>query len=269
MDINKLAIIAGEGELPRLIAKQALEQGIQVYTVTYNHKARSDLDNIYTDNLTTSIMQLQAIIDFLYKHNVQDIICIGKFHKLDILRGLPTADSLTRKYLRKLINLEDNTVHKLIEDSLQDYNLKLIPQSYFLRPYFASIREYTDRELSQEEQDDLDYGKLKALEFARLEIGQTIIVKNQSIMALEAIEGTDEAIKRGCQYAKNNGVIIKVPWSKQSCYFDLPTIGPKTLKTIIKNKGSVLAIKAYETFIVNEAECIRLAKKHNIKLLSF
>lgn len=265
---ENIGIIAGEGALPSFVSLEAISQGYNTYAIAHNKQSQRDINGHYTDILVTPITQLQRIVNYLKDNNIKRIIAIGKFKKLELLKQLTQVDKLALNYTKKLINLEDNTFHQIVEEGMQELGFEFIPQSYFLQKYFAQAQIYT-RQPTEQEQLDIDYGISMANKSSELEVSQTVVIKNQSVMAFEAVEGTDETIIRGCKYAGSDAVIVKVPWKTQSPYFDLPTIGPRTLNNIAKNKGSVLAVKADKTFIVEKEECIKIANKHNICFLSF
>lgn len=265
---ENIGIIAGEGALPCYVSLEAMSQGYNTYIIAHNRQSLKDIQGNCTGSQVIPITKLQKIVNYLRDNNIKRIIAIGKFKKLELLKQLTQVDKLAVNYTKKLINFEDNTFHKIVEDGMKEQGFEFIPQSFFLQKYFAQAEIYT-RQPTEQEKLDIDYGISMANKASELEVSQTIVVKNQSVMAFEAVEGTDETITRGCKYAQSNAVIIKVPWVSQSPYFDLPTIGPRTLNNIAKHKGTVLAIKAGKTFIIEKEECIRIAKKYNICFLSF
>ena len=121
---------------------------------------------------------------------------------------------------------------------------------------------------TQEQVEDVNYGYWLAKESGKLDIGQSVVIKDKMIMAVEAIEGTDKCIKRGCKIAKKNARIIKVAKPAQDKRFDIPAIGLRTLKTMKKYKADLIAVEAGETIIVNQEEVIKFANKHNIVIMA-
>ena len=121
---------------------------------------------------------------------------------------------------------------------------------------------------TQEQIDDVNYGYWLAKESGKLDIGQSVVIKDKMIMAVEAIEGTDVCIQRGCKIAKNNARIVKVAKPKQDKRFDIPTVGLRTLKTMHKYKADLLAVEANETIIVDQDEVVEFANKHNIVIMA-
>ena len=121
---------------------------------------------------------------------------------------------------------------------------------------------------TQEQIDDVNYGYWLAKETGKLDIGQSVVIKDKMIMAVEAIEGTDNCIKRGCKIAKKHSRVIKVAKPSQDKRFDIPAIGLKTIKTMKKYKADLIAVEAGETIIVDREEVIKYANKHNIVIMA-
>ena len=121
---------------------------------------------------------------------------------------------------------------------------------------------------SAEQIEDVNYGYWLAKESGKLDIGQSVVIKDKMIMAVEAIEGTDKCIKRGCKIAKKNGRVIKVAKPAQDKRFDIPAIGLKTLKTMKKYKADLIAVEAGETIIVDQEEVVKFANKNNIVIMA-
>ena len=122
--------------------------------------------------------------------------------------------------------------------------------------------------IGPEQIEDVNYGYWLAKESGKLDIGQSVVIKDKMIMAVEAIEGTDKCIKRGCKIAKKNARVIKVAKPSQDKRFDIPAIGMRTLRTMKKNKADLIAVEAGETIIVDKDEVIDFANKNNIVIMA-
>ena len=265
---NKIGIIAGEGVLPRSLSKNAMAQGHETVAVALNLKAFLDLQGQYAHGKFIPGSQARKCVDYLREHNVQDIIFIGKFHKLWVIAQIPFLDELGRSCLHRMVDLQDNTFHNALSNLVEEQGFRIIPQISFLSDLLAKEGSFTKRDLNEQEITDIKYGFEMAKKASALEVSQMVVVKNRAVMAFEAAEGTDKTIERGCRLARKGGVIVKVAWTNQSDKFDLPTIGPRTIKTIAKNKGSVLAIEAGTTLIASPEETYALANKLGVALLA-
>jgi DUF1009 family protein len=126
----------------------------------------------------------------------------------------------------------------------------------------------TARQPTETEWQDIEYGYKMVKEIGRLDIGQTIIVKNRAVLAVEAIEGTDAAIRRGGLLGKAGAVVVKAAKPQQDVRFDMPGVGPQTLQSMIDAKASVLAIEAEKTLLVDRETVVRMADEHGIAIVA-
>ena len=137
-----------------------------------------------------------------------------------------------------------------------------------LKEYLAPKGTITKRGPSLKELEDITFGSTIAREMGSIDVGQTVVVKDKAIVAIEAMEGTDRTILRGGRIAKEGAVIIKMSKPDQDLRFDVPVIGPRTIKTMIKAKASCLAIEAGKTIIIDQKICLKLADKAKICIIS-
>lgn len=265
--MKRLGIIAGEGALPRTLSLNAMKQGYETVAIGINLKSFLDLKGSYTEGAMINPRQAAKCIAYLHSKNIKEIIFIGKVHKLWAIAQIPFLDEVGRDCFRRMMDLQDNTFHQMLMDFCSESGFQIIPQITFLRELLAPKKSFVERELTELERLDIEFGFDMAKRASALEVSQMVVVKNRSVMAFEAAEGTDKTIERGCKLAKKGGVVVKVAWKNQLDKFDLPTIGPRTIETIAKNKGSVLAIEANSTFIAEPEKTIKLANKYGVALL--
>ena len=159
-------------------------------------------------------------------------------------------------------------IHAQIFEILKEHNIEILPQTLFLKELFLEKQILSKRKPSLEERIDIEYGFDIAKKIGSLDIGQTVVVKNKMIIAIEAIEGTDEAIKRGCKLANGEVVVVKVAKPNQDKRFDIPTIGTQTIETLAKCGGGILAFESSKTIVADIQQVREFADKHNICLIS-
>jgi len=123
---------------------------------------------------------------------------------------------------------------------------------------------FTKRGPSEQELVDIEFGATIARQMGELDVGQTVVIKEKAIVAIEAMEGTDQAILRGGKIAQKNAVVVKTSKPNQDLRFDVPVVGPRTIKNMIKVKASCLAVEADKTIVIDEENCLRLANGHDI-----
>ncbi len=265
---NKLAIVAGNGELPTLLAKSAKDQGFNTCALAITEEANQKLQNLCDKVYHFSPGQVNKLLDCVKKETINQVVFIGKVPKIDLLRNIHKLDWTAIKYIGQFSNLNDDSIHNGIIDFLGKNNIKVLPQTMFLKQLFLEKEVLSKRKPTLEERIDIEYGFEVAKKVAGLDIGQTVVVKNKMILAIEAIEGTDEAIKRGCGLSKSEVVVIKVAKPDQDERFDIPTIGERTIKTLANNGGGILAFEANKTIILEKEKIIKAADENNICLLA-
>src|SRR3989338_4631809 len=207
---KNLAIVAGNGELTILIAKSARELGFSTCALAITDEAEHRLDGLCDKTYKFSPGQLSKMLELIKTELISHVVFIGKVPKLDFLRSVHKLDWMAIKHLSKLVNFNDDSFHNGLVDLMKKYNVEILPQTKFLRHLFLEKEVLSKRKPTLEERVDIEYGFSTAKKIAGLDIGQTVVVKNKMILAVEAIEGTDEAIKRGCILSKSEVVVVKV-----------------------------------------------------------
>jgi DUF1009 family protein len=262
-----LGLVAGEGKLPAILAQSARDKGYKVVALALSKDAYTSVsphaDNVYE----ISPGQLGKGLKIVKDANVKQAVFVGKVPKINLLLDIFKLDMTAVTELRKLPNFNDDTIQRGVGDLLERNGIKVLTQSEFLRHLFPGLGSLTKREPTIAEFADVEFGLTVAREIARLDIGQTVIVKDRMILAVEAIEGTDEAIKRAVQLARGPVVVVKLAKKGQDQRFDIPTVGMNTMQSMTgKHPGGVLAIA--DTMMVEREEMIKYADKNGIAIVS-
>ena len=156
----------------------------------------------------------------------------------------------------------------MIIEELEAIGITVLDQTLFIKNLMIPSGVLGTVQPTAEQAEDVKYGYWLAKETGKLDIGQSVVIKDKMIMAVEAIEGTDNCIKRGCKIAKNHGRIVKVAKPSQDKRFDIPAIGLNTLKTMKRYKADLIAVEAGETIIVDQEKVVKFANKHNIVIMA-
>ncbi|MCK8816356.1 UDP-2,3-diacylglucosamine diphosphatase LpxI [Natroniella sulfidigena] len=264
----KLGLIAGNGNLPVLFAQAATAQGIDLVTITVTPEAASDeLNKIVDQSYQISVGQLKEIITTLQDEEVEEVVMLGKVTKELLFQGIE-LDQEFKMLLAQLEEKNDDAIMLAIVDRLAEAGIKVSDQTKFIEELFPQPGVLTDIEPESQILDDMKLGFKQAKEIGRLDIGQTVVVKDGAVMAVEAIEGTDQAILRGGKLGQGEVVVAKVSKPKQDQRFDIPTVGLETLENLIKVDAAGLVIEAGETFIVNQEEFIKRAEENEIPIVA-
>jgi UDP-2,3-diacylglucosamine hydrolase len=264
-----IGIIAGEGKLPSILARSARKVTSHLVTLALSPDSYAGCQPFSDAIYQVAPGQLGRNLKLLRQENVSQVVFIGKVPKLQLLRNLHKLDWMAVRELSKLPNFSDDTIQFAMGDLLESLGIKVLPQSDFLRHLFPDYGVKTACSPDAAEYADIDYGLTIAKEIARLDIGQTVIVKDQMVLAIEAIEGTDRSIARAVELAGRPVVVIKVAKPDQDPRFDVPAVGVSTLRSMVsKQPGGVLAVEAGKTMMVEEEEMIKFADEHKISIVA-
>jgi DUF1009 family protein len=168
----------------------------------------------------------------------------------------------------KLLVMHDDDILRAVAGELEKEGITVVSSATYLPELLAPSGRLTKGRPRKEEEDDIDFGWRVAKELGRLDIGHCVVVRRRTVLAVEAIEGTNETILRGGSLAKERAVVVKVCKPNQDLRFDLPAVGPETVKAMITVKAAVLAIEAGKTLIFDRDEMVSSADAHGIAIVS-
>jgi DUF1009 family protein len=268
---EKVGLVAGYGELPQLAAKALTEKGFHVICCALTDSTYKILKDEY-ETYKYSPVEILKALDLAKKLEVKKILFIGKVLKLDFFKNLHKLDLKLLSRLKEFNDFSDDSIQLRLAKYLeQEHDLEILDQTKYLRSLFPAAQIFTKRSPTEDEWEEINYGLKIAKSIAAEDIGQTAVVSNRSIYAIEAIEGTDKCIQRAKKlktfWDKNKDIFVcKVAKPNQDQRFDVPTIGLGTVKSIQKN--GFIAFEANETFFVNQKETIAYANQNNISIVS-
>lgn len=261
-------LIAGYGKLPLIAYKKLKEQFDRVVVISLAEEVTVDFDQVADKVYQLSVGQVGKIIKTLKGEGVSKLLFAGKVNKTLLYKNLK-FDLTALKLLWSLENSNDDTIMLKVVDEFSKNGIEVLKQSDILRDLFVGEMVVSKKKPSKPILQDIAFGYKVAKVLGSIDVGQTVVVKNKAVMALEAIEGTDAAIERGCRLAKEGAVVVKVAKPKQDERFDIPTVGIDTLKKILDNKGVCLAIEADSTLVVDFEEVKRFCDDNNLIMISF
>ncbi len=262
-----IGLIAGSGNLPVILAKILKEKGYSLVIVGLMNFASADLKQ-YADSFKfINIGKVGEIINYLKKNKVKELILTGKIPKkliyeLDSIK----PDLRAMKMLLSAKMRGDNEILKIIEKELNKEGIKIIDVSYCCPEFLTPAGILTKQKPTKEQLEDIDYGFQVAKKIGELDIGQTVVVKDKAVIAVEAIEGTDETILRAGKYVEN-AIVVKVSKPQQNLRLDPPAIGIDTIINMKNAKAKVLAVEAGNSILINRKEVIEKANEYNIIII--
>jgi DUF1009 family protein len=262
-----LGIIAGNGVYPRKLADAAHKSGIKrIVAAAFTGETDPAIAQHVDLVEWLRVGQLSKLLNFFRQQKVHQAIMAGQIAPRNLFDLRPDWKALL--LLAKLKQRNAESIFRAIADELARADVDLLPATTFLEDSLAPAGLIAGRELSRREKEDVDLGWNAAKEIARLDIGQTVIVKNGTIIAVEAFEGTNDAIRRGGALAGKGAVMVKVAKPNQDMRFDVPVIGVETIRTAAEAKLRVIAIEAGKTLLLEREEIVDLAERNKISIVA-
>ena len=266
--MEKLGILAGAGKLPVECARAAKQLGYEVYAVGLLAETDPQISEFAADYQQISVAQLDAILNYLTQHELQKITMIGKVTKELLFNGKVQPDARMLQLIMSLPDRSDDTIMMAFVRELAKAGMQTFDQTALIRKLMPHRGTISSREPTESEKADMEFGFMIAKELGRLDIGQTVVTKSRAVMALEAIEGTDECIKRGGKLANGGAVVTKVAKPNQDNRFDVPTVGCRTLEVMAEVGATALAIEADKTLLVDRENVVAFADEKGISIVA-
>ncbi|PYK02320.1 MAG: DUF1009 domain-containing protein [Verrucomicrobia bacterium] len=264
---DSLGIIAGNRSLPLLFAKQARGLGVErLVAVAFEGETDPELAKLVDDIIWLKVGQLSKMVSAFTDRGVKQCVMVGQIAPKNLFDLRPDLRAMAM--LLKLKEKNARTIFGAIADELEKDGVELVEATPWLKPLMPGNGFHLGPKLSDEQRSDARFGYGIAKELSRLDIGQTVVVKNGCVLAVEGLEGTDQCLARGGELAGKDGgaVAVKVAREKHDMRFDIPCLGAKTVDICASSGVSVLALEAEKTLLLEEDEVKQLASKHSIAL---
>jgi UDP-2,3-diacylglucosamine hydrolase len=259
-------MMAGDGRFPFLVAQAARQNSIPVTAFAIEGVTPPELSNFVDRMHWFKLGQFSRFIDQLHAEDIRHVVMVGRVahNNLWRYRGF---DLRTLRILKNLANRKADSILGAVVDELAREKITVIDSSLLLTECLPIKGLLTPRRpLTARERADVEFGFPIARQIAGLDVGQTIVVKDLAVVAVEGLEGTDETIRRAGRIADGDIVVIKVSKPRQDKRFDIPVIGPDTIRSIREAGGGALAIMAGEALFFDQDEAIALAHESSIAI---
>ena len=264
---TSLGIIAGNRSLPLLFAKQARAAGVpRLVAVAFENETDPALASLVDEIVWLRVGQLSKLIDAFTSRGVTQCVMVGQIAPKNLFDLRPDLRAMSL-----LFRLKEKNAHTIfggIADELKKDGVDLIEATPWLKPLMAGADFALGPQLSEDQRADVAFGFRIAKEVSRLEIGQTVVVKHGTVLAVEGFEGTDQCLARGGELAGKDGgaVAVKLAKEKHDLRFDIPCVGLRTLEVCAAAHIAVLALEAGKTLLLEPDEVKAFAHKHKIAL---
>ena len=275
---ERLGLVAGWGRYPVLLAQSLQRDGYQVYCVGVWGEADPALAEICDKFQWMGLGKLGQAIRFFHQYSVRQALLAGKVHKTHLfqpwswLRHFPDWRTI-RLFIPHLLtrrkDCRDDSILGTLVDAFAAEGIQIRPPTELAPELLLGPGQLTDRAPTPWQWKDIQFGWKLAKQMGALDIGQTVVVKDQAVLAVEAIEGTDACIRRAGQLCPAGGfTVVKVAKPQQDMRFDVPTIGLGTLESIRAAGGAVLAVEAHRTILVEHDQFLRQANQARLAVVA-
>ena len=266
MSMN-LGLIAGNGRFPFLVLEGARKAGASVAVAAIREETDPDIERLAERVTWVGIGQLGKMLRFFKDEGVDKAIMAGQVKHVQIFsRAIPDMRML--KMLLRLPRRNTDALIGAVAGELASEGIELIDSTYFLKDQLPQPGSLTRRKPDDRERGDIEYGLEIANEIARLDLGQTIVVRERACVAIEAMEGTDAVIRRAGQLVRGRLTVVKIAKPDQDMRFDVPVVGLPTIEAMIDSGASCLCLTAGKTLIFDREEMVKLANKNKIALVA-
>ena len=267
--MENLGLLAGIGHLPVDVAQSAKKLGYKVVAIAVVADTDPELPENADVFYTINVGKVGKILQTLKQHDVKNVTMIGKVTKEVLYKnGVMIPDLTTIRVLASLPDRKDDTIMNAIVKLIEDKGMHVMDQTVLIQPLLPEPGVLTKRKPTEQEWEDMRFGFRMAKELGRLDIGQTVVVKNRAVMALEAIEGTDACILRGGFLGKGGVVVAKTAKPAQDNRFDMPSVGTTTLTSMIHAGATGIVIEAGRTLLVDRKRTLAMAEEKGITIVS-
>lgn len=263
---ERLGLIAGNGRFPIIFADNARKLGYHVSAVAHEGETDPELANHVDRIHWIKIGQLNKLINAFKDDQVHQAVMLGGIKKTHVFTTV-RPDFRTLALATRLALWKDDDILRELAKELEKEGITICESTFGLEGILAEEGILTTRKPSDREWEDIRYGWDVAHDIGRLDIGQCVVVKDRVVVAVEAVEGTDEAIKRGGNLAKDGAVVVKRCKPQQDMRFDLPAIGPRTIDIMASVKASVLAVEAGRTIVLDRDLTLQKAQSAGIAVV--
>jgi len=266
--MEKIGLIAGNRKFPLLFCESAKRKGFFLVVIAIKGETSSSISRLADKVYWLRLSEFRKLFEIFKAEGVKKVTMAGQISPARLFSREVAASPDIQEILSSILNKKADTIFGAIADKLNKEGLELADSTLFLEDFLPKKGVLTQNQPDQATWEDVHFGFELAKAVGALDIGQTVAVKAKAIVAVEALEGTDNLIKRAGRIGRGGITVVKVAKPKQDMRFDIPVIGLKTIKSLIKARAKCLAIEADKTLFIDYEYAIKLAEKKGISIVS-
>jgi UDP-2,3-diacylglucosamine hydrolase len=265
--VRKLGLIAGNGKFPIIFAEQAKREGFEVIAVAHRGETPPEIETVAQDVTWIYVGQLGKLIQTFRRAGVAEVVMAGGIRKVKLFTNF-RPDLRGARFLARVRGRDDDALLRGVAEELEGEGIKILDSTLCLSQIIPPEGVLTRSAPDSAQWEDIRLGFRIGKEIGRLGVGQTVVVKNGVVVAVEAIEGTDAAVQRGGVLAGSGCVVVKVSKPNQDLRFDVPAVGLDTVKNIQAIGGAVLAVEAGKTILLEMDALLKKADAAGISVVA-
>jgi len=264
---ERVGLIAGSGRFPVLFAETARRRGVEVVAVAHRGETAPELGRVVHAITWISTGEIDAMIQALKAARVTRTVMVGGIAKARLFHEL-RPDARALRVIARVGKLRDDLLLRALAEELESEGITVVESTLYLQEIVPGPGVLGARQPTAEEWSDIRFGFRAAKVIGQFDIGQSVVVRGGAVMAVEGIEGTDATIRRAGQLVNGDVVVVKACKPTQDLRFDLPAVGPDTVKTLAEVRGRALAVEAGRTITLDRAEMIAIADAAGIAVVA-
>jgi len=263
----RIGLIAGGGQFPIIFCERASKQGYEIYAVAFKNEADPSLADHVKRIVWLHVGQLNKLVNFYKSHQIGAAVMMGTIRKTRLFKHLK-PDIKALSLMTSMRHTHDDGVLRVFADFLEKSGIQVKASTFLLPELLAEPGCWTRRKPSRAERADIQLGWQLAKEIGRLDIGQCVVVGGGSVLAVEAVDGTDATIRRGGELGQGNAVVIKVCKPTQDERFDVPAVGIQTIETMRHSDARLLVLEAGKSIVFDKQAMITAADEAGISIVA-
>ncbi len=263
----KVGLIAGSGQFPLIFSRAAREKGYSVFAAAFKNEAPEELE-AHVDGIEWMHPgQFKKLLKFFHGNGIDKTVMVGGIKKTRLFRDIK-PDTRALAFIASLANTHDDGALRAFAAFLEKEGIEVLASTFLLPEILAEEGCWTRKKPSRDQKRDMEFGWNMAKEIGRLDIGQTIVVGRGSVLAVEAVDGTDATIERGGRLGTGDMVVVKVAKPDQDLRFDVPAIGEGTIDTMSSSGVGMLVIEAGKAVVFDRARMVETADRNGMVIVA-
>lgn len=265
---RRIGLIAGRGNFPLHWIESAKKRGVEVITVAFRGQTQQKVARLSDKFLYIRVSDIKRLISFFKENGIEELVMCGQINPFLLFTRELFLSIDIAKLLKSLKDKRADTIFSAVVQRLEEEGFNILPSTLYMDDYMPSAGKIGQKMPDDAQMLDIQFGKEIAKYMGGLDIGQTVVVKDKVVLAVEAFEGTNSCIMRGGLLARKGAVVVKMSKPNQDLRFDVPVVGLNTLRVMKHARCSVLAIEAGKTILLDRDKAARYADKNNIKIIA-